>query len=32
MDMDREYANGAFIPGSDALPDLWAQKLSLIHI
>lgn len=26
MDMDREYANGAFIPGSDALPDLWAQK------
>lgn len=26
MDMDREYQNGAFIPGSDALPDLWTQK------
>ena len=26
MDMDREYQNGAFIPGSEALPDLWAQK------
>ncbi|MBL4928860.1 alpha/beta hydrolase [Fuscibacter oryzae] len=26
MDMDREYANGAFIPGSEGLPDLWAQK------
>ena len=26
MDMDREYANGAFIPGSETLPALWAQK------
>ncbi len=26
MDMDREYANGAFIPGSEALPDLWAGQ------
>lgn len=26
MDMDREYANGAFIPGSAALPALWATK------
>ncbi len=26
MDMDREYQNGAFIPGSEALPDIWAQK------
>ncbi len=26
MDMNREYANGAFIPGSDALPALWAAK------
>lgn len=26
MDMDREYANGAFIPGSERLPGLWAQK------
>lgn len=26
MDMDRQYANGAFIPGSEALPDLWAAK------
>lgn len=26
MDMDREYQNGAFIAGSDALPGLWAQK------
>lgn len=26
MDMDREYANGAFIPGSDLLPDIWEQK------
>lgn len=26
MDMDRQYANGAFIPGSDALPALWAAK------
>ena len=26
MDMDREYHNGAFIPGSEVLPDLWAQK------
>ncbi|MFN6978152.1 MAG: alpha/beta hydrolase, partial [Gemmobacter sp.] len=24
MDMDREYANGAFIPGSDAYPARWA--------
>ena len=24
--MDREYANGAFIPGSETLPDLWASK------
>ncbi len=26
MDMTREYQNGAFIPGSDALPALWATK------
>ena len=26
MDMDREYANGAFIPGSEVLPGLWAAK------
>lgn len=26
MDMDREYANGAFIPGSDELPALWAAR------
>ena len=26
MDMDREYANGAFIPGSDALPARWAAE------
>jgi acetyl esterase/lipase len=26
MDQDREYQNGAFIPGSEAMPDLWAQK------
>lgn len=26
MDMDREYANGAFIPGSDAMPGIWAAK------
>ncbi len=26
MDMTREYQNGAFIPGSDALPALWAAK------
>lgn len=26
MDMDREYANGAFIPGSEALPALWSAK------
>lgn len=26
MDMDREYANGAFIPGSDALPEIWSAK------
>lgn len=26
MDMDREYRNGAFIPGSDALPALWAAQ------
>ncbi|MGV8953334.1 MAG: alpha/beta hydrolase [Cypionkella sp.] len=26
MDMDREYANGAFIAGSAGLPDIWAQK------
>lgn len=26
MDMDREYANGAFIAGSDALPDRWTKQ------
>lgn len=26
MDMDREYANGAFIAGADALPDVWAAQ------
>lgn len=26
MDMDQEYANAAFIPGSDALPRLWAAQ------
>jgi len=26
MDLSRDYQNGAFIPGSDALPALWAQK------
>ncbi len=26
MDMTREYLNGAFIPGSDALPALWTAK------
>jgi arylformamidase len=26
MDMTREYLNGAFIPGSEAMPALWAQK------
>jgi arylformamidase len=26
MDMDREYANGAFIAGAAELPDLWMQK------
>ncbi|MDB5664452.1 alpha/beta hydrolase [Cypionkella sp.] len=26
MDMTREYQNGAFIPGSELLPPLWAQK------
>ncbi|MDB5658670.1 MAG: alpha/beta hydrolase [Cypionkella sp.] len=26
MDMTREYQNGAFIPGSELLPSLWAQK------
>ncbi len=26
MDMDREYANSAFIAGSEALPALWTQK------
>ncbi len=26
MNMDRAYANSAFIPGSEALPALWAQK------
>lgn len=26
MDMDREYANGAFIPGSEALPARWAAN------
>ena len=26
MDMTREYLNGAFIPGSETLPALWATK------
>ena len=26
LDPDRAYANSAFIPGSEALPALWAQK------
>lgn len=26
MDMTREYLNGAFIPGSETLPPLWATK------
>lgn len=26
MDYDREYANGAFIPGSDAMPAEWAAR------
>lgn len=26
MDLSRDYQNGAFIPGSDALPALWAAK------
>ncbi len=26
MDMDREYQNGAFIAGSEAMPATWAQK------
>ena len=26
MDMTREYQNGAFIPGSESLPPLWATK------
>lgn len=26
MDMDREYTNGDFVPGSADLPDLWARK------
>lgn len=26
MDLSRDYQNGAFIPGSDTLPAIWAQK------
>jgi arylformamidase len=26
VDMDREYANSAFIPGAEALPALWEKK------
>lgn len=26
QDMDREYANGAFVPGSAALPDEWLRR------
>lgn len=26
MDLSRDYQNGAFIPGSDALPALWTEK------